>query len=144
MKKETIIAIVFGIFFGGLVAVFLLTKNKQMQLTRTKTIAPTGRINKLNKTQAAVAKSLEITDPPDGFMTDKDVVTISGKADKGGLIIVQSATKDLVFRNENERFNINLPLSLGENVINVTFYSKGAQSRIQERELRVYYLTEEL
>lgn len=144
MKKETIIAIFFGILFGSLVAVVLLTKNKEFQLTKTKTIVETNSVGNQNKTSVPLAKTLEIMEPQDNFVTDKDVLTIKGKADKDALIIVQSPTKDVVIKNEKEQFSVNLPLSLGENIIDVTLYSKGTQTRIQEKELHVYYLSEQL
>ena len=131
MKKETIIAIFFGVIFGGLVAVFLLAKNKELQFNKTKTIAPTGKANKAAKNIAVNLKSLEILEP-------------KGKADKDGLIIIQSATKDLVLRNEKGDFSVQFPLALGENVIKITAHSKDSKVRPQERELRIYNLDDEL
>ena len=89
MKKETVIAIIFGVIFGALVALFLLAKNKEFQLNRTKTIAPTEKINKISKNILVNQKSLEILEPEDLAIFNSKTVTIKGKADKDALIILE-------------------------------------------------------
>lgn len=144
MKKETIIAIFFGVAFGALVALFLLAKNKEFQLTRTKTIAPTEKASKKSKNIIVDIKTLEILNPQDGVILNSKSVKIEGKADKGALIIIQSPIKDMVLKNEKDQFSIVFPLSLGENVIKITTYSKDALVRSQEKELHIYNLDEQL
>lgn len=144
MKKETIVAIIFGIVFGALVAFFLLSKNKEFQLNKTKTIAPTEKINNTAKNVVVDLKNLEILEPQDGSIFNSKTVTIEGKADKEALIIVQSPIKDTVIKNEKEQFTTSFPLALGENVIKITAYLKDGQSRPQEKELHIYYLDEQL
>ena len=104
MKKETVIAIFFGVIFGGLVAVFLLAKNKELQLNKAKTIAPTGKAAKAAKNIVANLKSLEILEPKDGAVFNSKTVSIKGKADNGSLIVIQSATKELVMK-VNQKIN---------------------------------------
>jgi len=144
MKKETVIAIIFGVIFGALVALFLLAKNKEFQLNRTKTIAPTEKINKISKNILVNQKSLEILEPEDGSVLNSKTVTIKGTADKDILIIIQSPVKDLIFKNEKEQFSTVFSLALGENVIKITAYAKDEQSRPQEKELHIYNLDEQL
>lgn len=144
MKKETIIAIFFGVIFGGLVAVFLLAKNKELQLNKTKTIAPTGKANKTTKNIVVNLKPLEILEPKDGSVFNAKSIIIKGKADKDALIVIQSATKDTILKNEKDQFSVSFPLALGENVINITAHLKDSKLRPQERELRIYNLDDEL
>ncbi|PIQ72898.1 hypothetical protein COY13_04500 [Candidatus Roizmanbacteria bacterium CG_4_10_14_0_2_um_filter_36_35] len=144
MKKETIIAVFLGIAFGGILAFFLIVKNKEIQLNKNKVIAPTGA-----NTQSAVktnisVTTLEVTEPNDGSIFDKNSVTIKGKVSKDSLIVLQSPIKDLVFKNEKEDFSIDFPLALGENVIKLVVYPSDKQSRTQEKDLKIYYLREEL
>ncbi|OGK08391.1 hypothetical protein A2767_06410 [Candidatus Roizmanbacteria bacterium RIFCSPHIGHO2_01_FULL_35_10] len=144
MKKETVIAIFFGVIFGGLVAVFLLAKNKELQLNKAKTIAPTGKAAKAAKNIVANLKSLEILEPKDGAVFNSKTVSIKGKADNGSLIVIQSATKELVMKNEKGEFTVSFPLALGENLIKITAYLKDSKVRPQERELRIFNLDDEL
>ena len=144
MKKETIIAIFFGVAFGALVALFLLAKNKEFQLTKIKTIAPTKKANNKPKNIAVEAKSLEILDPQDSIIVNSKSVKIEGKTAKGALLIIQSPIKDVAFKTENDQFSIDFPLALGENVIKITAYTKDAQIRSQEKELHIYNLDEQL
>lgn len=144
MKKETVIAIFFGVVFGALVALILLAKNKELQLTKTKTIAPTEKIEKLSKKAVVNLKSLEILEPQDGSIFKAKTVTVKGKADKDALIIIQSPIKDVVLKNEKKEFSVTFPLALGENVIKITAYSKDTQAKPQKKELYIYNLDEQL
>lgn len=144
MKKETLIAIAFGIIFGIVFAVFLLTKNKQTQLQKNKTIESIARLTpaalKTNKEQ----KLLEVTGPSEGVIVNTNSISIKGTTPKGATVVIQSPIKDLVFKNEEEQFNVTFPLATGENVILITSYLTGEQSRSQEKEVRVYFLDEQL
>ncbi len=144
MKKETIIAIFFGVLFGSGVAIFLLAKNKELQLTKTKTIAPTEKAAKAVKNVVVNLKPFEIIEPKDGTVVNAKNITIKGKAEKDSLIIIQSATKDTILKNSKEEFSVSFPLALGENVIKITVHLKDAKVRPQERELRIYNLDDEL
>lgn len=144
MKKETFIAIFFGVIFGAMVALFLLAKNKEFQLSKTKTLAPTEQVSKVSKNVAVERKLLEIMEPQDGSIFVDKTITIKGKADKDALIIIQSPIKDSVFKNEKEQFTVTFPIALGENVIRITAYSKDTQTKPQEKELRIYSLDEQL
>ncbi|KKQ24271.1 MAG: hypothetical protein US40_C0002G0102 [Candidatus Roizmanbacteria bacterium GW2011_GWC2_37_13] len=144
MKKETIIAIFLGIAFGGFLAFFLIVKNKEIQLNKNKIIAPTGLITQSAVKSNIVVTPLEITEPNDGAIFDKNSVEIKGKVSKNSLIVIQSPIKDLVFKNEKEDFSTDFPLALGENVIKIVVYPSDKQLRSQEKDLRIYYLEEEL
>lgn len=144
MKKETLIAVFFGVIFGGIVAVFLLAKNKEFRQTNTKTIGPTEKVSKVAKNVVINIKTLEVSAPLDGSVYDAKTVDIKGRADKEALIIIQSGTKEVIFKNDKEQFAKSFPLALGENLIKVTAYAKDSKVRPQEREIRVYNLDDEL
>jgi Na+/glutamate symporter len=144
MKKETMAAIVFGILMGGVLAVTLITKNKQTQLEKSKTIAPTEKPIPSPGQSDLKFQPLEIVAPKDGIMVDKSETTISAKGTKDSLVVIQSPIKDLVFINEKVQFSVNFPLALGENVITIVIYPKDSKFRSQEKRLRVYYLKEQL
>lgn len=144
MKKETITAIIFGIVFGAVLGIFLITKNKQNQLEKTKTIAPTNTVNKVTKQVPLTVQTLELTTPSDRAIVYKNTITISGKAIKNSLIIIQSPIKETILKNKEEKFEADFPLALGENVIRISVYPEDKQLRIQEKEIRIYYFTEQL
>jgi len=143
MKRETIIAIIFGIVLGGVLAVIIITKNKQNQINKNKSVTP------MSKVTPAVARkensqNLEITEPQNGAIVYENEITIRGKADQGATIFIQSAFKDQVYKNDKPDFEIKFPLAFGENTIKLTIYPKDDQLKIQEKELKVYYLEEKL
>jgi hypothetical protein len=144
MKKETPIAIFLGIFLGALLAVFIITKNREKQLEKTKTIAPSITITPKHTNQVTTEQSFEITSPSDGDIVSKNTITIAGKSVKGSTIIIQSPIKEIVQKNEAGSFSIDFPLAFGENTIQITIYNKEVQSKAQEKTIKIYYLDEQL
>lgn len=144
MKKETFIAIFLGVLFGGVLGFILIYKNKEIQINKNKTIAPTEKVIKNSKKIEVNFQALKISEPNDFSITDKNSIFLKGKVTKNSLIVIQSPIKDIVYRNEKEDFQIDFPLALGENVIKIVVYPEDKQLNIQEKDLRVYYLKEEI
>lgn len=144
MRKETILAVFLGIIFGGIVALFLIVKNKEFQLNKTKVIAPTGLVTQKSvkdKDKVNIVP-LEITEPNDSIIITTNSVKIKGKVTKGSLIVIESPVNEMIFKNEKEVFSVDFPLALGENVINLVAYPNDKHVRIQEKNFKVYYLEE--
>lgn len=144
MKKETTIAIIFGIIFGGLLAVVIISKNKENQLEKTKTITSTNKISPAISTSKTNIQQLEISEPYDSMITKNSSIKIKGKAEKNSLIIIQSPIKELIITNTELTFSVNFPLALGENIILINVYPKDKQLKSQEKEIKVYYLDEQI
>ncbi len=144
MKKETIFAVFLGIVFGGLLGLFLISKNKEIQLNKNKVIAPTGLNDRPLAQTDLNFQPLDISEPKDGSVLDKSSVAIKGMATKNSLIVIQSPIRDMVLKNEKQDFKVDFPLALGENIIRVVTYPENKQLNIQEKTLRVYYLQESL
>jgi hypothetical protein len=144
MKKETVIAIIFGLFLGGLLALFLSIKNKEMELAKSKVISSQNKILPSNQLSQLEFQPLEIGEPADRIIVDKPSINIKGKAMKNSLIIVQSPIKDQILTNEKDSFSLDFPLALGENVIKIVAYPKDNQFRSQEKEIKIYYIDSEL
>jgi len=141
MKKETGIAIGAGVFLGLLFSFVVIlntqtnksvSQKKQMDKSRPVAVNPTGT--------KAVIRSVEISSPSNGMIYTTSTITLKGKAEKGSLIVVQTPSKDITLTSETEAFSTPVPLTLGENIIHMSFYIKGTGAKIQEKELRVYYL----
>lgn len=141
MRKEIIVAIVFGVLLGLTVAVVMVVRVRQF--------GGQGKIPGENQITPKVAakntqlQPLEITAPGPDTITDQNKIAIKGKALKDSLIIIESPINDLAVKNAEEDFSINFPLSLGENIIAITAYPKDPKLNPQSSTLRVYYLTEE-
>jgi hypothetical protein len=143
MKKEAIVAIVFGIVLGSILGIVLILKNKEQQLAKSKTITPLEK-GKMTSQATNVVSQLEVTEPGDKSIVYKNTIIIKGSFTKNSLIIIQSPIKDLVFKNDKEQFSVDLPLALGENVIRTSAYPQDKKLRSQEKELRVYYFSTQL
>ena len=144
MKKETAVAVFFGILLGAVLAIMLISKNKEKQLEQTKTIAPTLKPVVITPVSTKVIQVNEISEPVDGTVTDKNTIAIKGKALKDSLIVIQSPIKELVFKNKTENLNTDFPLALGENSIKILIYSKTDQAKPYEKDLKIYYFDDQL
>ncbi|MEK7495691.1 MAG: hypothetical protein AAB603_03815 [Patescibacteria group bacterium] len=144
MKKETIIAIFLGLLFGGIVAVFISLKSKDIELSTNKVIAPSKeKILSPNLTGTEI-QTLELSEPADNAIFEKDIIRFKGTAVEDSLIIIQSPIKDLVVKNTQGKFDLEFPLALGENSIKIVVYPKEKQFRPQEKFIKVYYIDSEL
>jgi len=144
MKKEAVFAIFLGMSFGAILGFFLILKNKEIEINKNKAIAPSKTVSKNLNQKEINFQILEVSEPNDSSITDKNSVTIKGKVTKNSLIVIQSPIKDLVYKNEKEEFQLEFPLALGENVIKIVAYPSDKQFDLQEKEIKVYYLKEEL
>jgi hypothetical protein len=144
MKKETLIAIFFGIILGGVLAVGIIFKNKQDQISKNKAVAPINKITPSVAVTQALVQNLDITQPTSGTIVYEDNVVIKGRTTKGATIFLQSAFKDQVYKTDKQDFEIKFPLAFGENTIKITVYPQDPQEKIQEKELIVYFLEEKL
>jgi len=144
MKKETIIAIFLGLLFGGVVAVFISLKSKDIELSTNKVIAPSKeKILSPNLTGTEI-QTLELSEPVNNAIFEKDIIRFKGTAAKNSLIIIQSPIKYLVVKNIQGKFNLEFPLALGENSIKIVVYPKEKQFKPQEKFIKVYYIDSEL
>ena len=138
MKKETSIAIVMGIGFGLVFSFLVIANTQKNQSVSQKTTAQKTR--PVTTVQQTTTQPIMISEPNDGAIISEASVTIKGKTDKNSFIIFQTQIKDYSFTTKSENFEYSVPLSLGENVIHINAYPKGSTGKIQEKELRVYYL----
>jgi len=140
MKKETVIAIIFGVGLGVVLAIFFIMRSKENQLTKAKPI------NNLSKTitpklKMVATPTLEILEPVDNSIVSSNSINIKGKANKNALIVINSPVKDIVFKNDKGDFKIDFPLALGENVIQLTVYPDDKSGSSINKTLQIYYLT---
>lgn len=142
MKKETIIAIFLGIMFGIIVAMVMISKNKEKEMEKSKPITTNITSSPIITLPVAKFQNFEIIEPKDGLIFNKKNIVIKGKAVAGSLIVIQSPIKEVVLKNIKEDFTVDFPLALGDNVIRVSVYPKDTQIRAQEKELHIYYLDE--
>lgn len=143
MKKETIIAVTFGIVLGITVAVVMILSTQKKQDSKVIPVVQNNQITPIATKDAQIAPQLELSEPTSETVTDKETITIKGKTTKDSLIVVQSAVNSKAMTNEADTFEIDFPLALGENKITVSVYPKDANGAVYERELIIYSLKEE-
>lgn len=144
MKKETVIAIVFGLVLGGIVALLLLFKGKDIELAQNKAIGRQGKEQQLLGEPLKQVQALELTSPSEATIVDKNTITLTGKMEKDSLLVIQSPIRDMTVKMKTNDFKIDFPLALGENVIKIVAYPKDKTLRPQEKDLKVYFLDSEL
>jgi hypothetical protein len=143
MKKETIIAITLGIGLGIIVAVFIVFKNRQSQIQKGTALTTSLSISPTAPAQNNNIIALDIVEPTNGTIVNKNSVTIKGTVAKDALVVIQSPIKNLTIKTTSETLDTAFPLALGENVIHIVVYPKDSHVSVKEKELQVYYLDEQ-
>ncbi len=144
MKKETVFAIFLGLLFGGLVAVLISFKSKDIELAKSKVIAPPPDKVPSPNSSGIEPQPFELMEPADRSIVENNTIHLKGTTAKDSLIIVQSPIKDLIISNKQEEFDLEFPLALGENSIKIVVYPKEKQFRPQEKFIKVYFIDSEL
>ena len=140
MKKEVIIAIVFGVGLGLTVAFFMVRQIRTMEMgsgSQIKTNA--GKVKLANILQSA--QNLEIVSPASDAVVDQSTIQIKGKGEPGSLLVIQSVAKEIVEKQKISEFSVTLPLVAGENVISITMYPQDKTVRKQTKVIRVFNLS---
>jgi len=143
MKKETIIAIILGITFGIIFSLIMVSRTKSQS-------ASIGNKKNVNETSQIVTPipqtgtnfTFDVTSPSNNIIVNKKSISITGKISSNALILIQSQIKDTILQSTKNTFSTEFPLALGENVIHIVVYPKDSQFKLQEKELRVYYIEE--
>ncbi len=139
MNKETIIAIVLGIILGGGIGAYVLFRTGGGDDTKIIPVTSDKDGKKVVKTVLPQGqRQLEITSPKDKTVVTKNEITITGKAQKNSLIVIQSPIDNKVLKNEKDTFSTKFSLARGENVISVNTYSDS--STPQELILTIYFV----
>ncbi len=142
MKRESIIAILLGVFLGiGVGSVVLSQTNKDVKQAIETTTSELKENVKPNRTQEKNV-SFSISSPSEGATVSKNSVTITGKGTKDSLLVILSSSGTKIVKLAKDEFSTDLALALGENSIDVTYYPAGGGSDYIEKELSVYYLPE--
>jgi len=139
MKKETVLAITFGVLLGLTVAViliFVLRPSGEEKIAQSDSKL-TPKVNSGN------IIPLEVKEPTDRKISSSDSIKISGTVNKNSLIIIESSIADKVLNNKQDSFNVDFPLTLGENIITIRAYVDKTQTVPQVKTLKVYYLNQE-
>jgi hypothetical protein len=142
MKKETFIAIFLGIFFGVLVAMIMIVKNRDTQIQKTKTISNSLEITPTIIVKKDTTVALVMSSPEDKSIVTSKTVTLKGKVTKNALLVIQSPVKQSVTKATSDTFSVDFPLVLGENIIRLSVYPEDSASSVQEKQLTVFYLGE--
>lgn len=143
MKKETAIAIFLGICLGIGVALIMMARNRQQETSKSKIISSEPKVTPKVTLTDNKYQLLEISQPQDNIIVNTEMIKIIGKASKDSLIIIQSPIKELAYKNNKIDFFLDFPLTNGENLIKVSVYPKDQSLRFQEKELKVYRLSEQ-
>lgn len=120
MKKEVVIAIIFGFLLGLVITLGIRTANRSLppQTPVTDNIV-SSREQVVEKNQEVF--SLDITIPEDGAVLDKEKLMITGKTKPKALIAVTFTEGEKIAEADDQgAFNVEVALSGGENHIEIT------------------------
>jgi len=138
MKKETGIAVGLGVFFGLLFSfVVILNTQTNKAVTQKKQATQTRPASTQGNT---VARPIEIVSPNDRSVFDTKETKITLKVEKDSFIVIQTPSQDITLEAESETITQVVPLTLGENIVHISVYPKSGGAKVQEKQLKVYYI----
>lgn len=140
MKKESILASLLGVLCGVGVGLMILNTANRGDTKAVETARTTNKQPKAKPTSAVAV--FTITEPSNDTAITGSTASIRGKGTKGSLVVVQSPSTGVVQKLQSDGFSIAVPVALGENVINVTYYPKDKPNDYVEKQIRVYKLPE--
>ncbi len=143
MKKETLIAVFFGVLLGLGAAVAITMNVRKSEIKKINPIVTNLPVTPTVKVEQSHAETLEVASPQSGEIVQTKSITISGKAPKDGLIVIQSPASSDIRKSAGGNFSLNYPLAAGENVILISFYPKDQAGVPIEKELKVFSLSEQ-
>jgi len=140
MKNEVAITIVLGLFFGALLAFFVIGRSQNKPVGRHPVISKPTEVpvqkNKLGKEDFI---GLEIESPQNQTVVNNPQLKLIGRASKNSLVVIQTQKGEEAFLDKQGNFEKNLKLVLGENDINVTVYNQKIQTGEQSKLLKIFY-----
>ena len=143
MKNEAAIAVVLGLFFGGLLAFFIISHNQNQSVGNHPVInKPTESLSRQAKVEKENFIDLEIKSPQNEILVHHSKLELVGQAAKNSLVVIQTQRGEEVFLNKKNDFKKMINLGLGENDINVTIYNQKIQTGQQSKSLKVFYFND--
>lgn len=137
MKKETGIAVFLGIVAGISIAFFVILGARGQQKTNG-----TVMQSDLTPTVSVVTDQvspLTITAPSEDTVVESSTIFVKGSAQKDALVVIQSPSGEVIFKNTKTNFSEEITLVPGENIIKVTTYSV---KTIDSRSVVIYFVKE--
>lgn len=139
MKKETGIAIFFGLAAGALIALGLIFFNSRSNASGGTDVTDNPQITPVIKTTQQPT-ILTIQSPLDKTIVDSDSIEIKGLAEKQSVVVVQGPGNEQVVKAESGSFTATMNLRPGSNRITITQYKNKAADT---RTLDIYYIEKE-
>lgn len=117
MRKEVILAIIFGVILGGVILYGINLANKS--ISNSPSEADTD--SQITPTPTVPVKSLSIISPQNHSVTSDKVVTLMGRATPTSNLAIITESDDLIIETSPEgTFSAQINLIGGENSITVT------------------------
>jgi len=140
MRKEIIIAIIIGFVVGLIITFGVFIANRSLkERSQPKANLPSPLATPL----PSPVTNIEITEPDNNLVVDKDTVAVSGKTEpKTTIAIFAENYEDLIFSDDEGLFITEVPLVGGANEIKLT--SVGKNGERQEKVLTIVYTTSKI
>ncbi|MBU3978599.1 hypothetical protein KJ980_00735 [Patescibacteria group bacterium] len=125
----SLVAIIVGLAAAG-VAFYLYQMTKTLPPSKTQTITIK---NQISPSPTPNAKNfLTVEDPKDEFVTDKKIITISGKTEPGATIIITTENNDQIVNAAiNGDFTLTTTIGNGTNIIQITaIFTNGEEKKV--------------
>ncbi|KKT52054.1 MAG: hypothetical protein UW64_C0030G0007 [Microgenomates group bacterium GW2011_GWC1_44_37] len=117
MRKEVLLAIIFGVILGGVILYGINLANKSVSNTPTEKTVD----SQITPTPTVTGKSLSIVSPQNHSVTSDKILSLTGRAGPSSNLAIISELDDLIIEASPEgTFSAQINLIGGENTISIT------------------------
>ena len=144
MKKEVLIAIVIGFALGLIITFGLWSANRRMGQENEEEIQPTPTASILTPTPTPVPDFyLEITSPPNNYLSDQDSLEIKGKTNPETIVVFLYNEGEMILKSEQDgSFAGQIELVGGVNEVRISAFDQ--EGHEAEEILSIIYSTAEI
>ncbi len=140
MKKEKLFAALFGAIVGLILAVIVLSRtDSKVSLSLKEEVKSPAKRSNISPTVSPI-KGIKVLSPLDNSIVRENRVKLVFEVPKDSLVVVASPVFEKAVFTKEEKVEIEVELSLGENRIKIYSYPTDPTLVNLEREIVVYYL----
>ena len=141
MKKEMIISVLVGLFFGLIIVYGVYTA--QSSLSKPEQTAEELEVSPATEAENEASSNLSLHSPEDEIIVNEPTITVAGTTIADSYVVIFINNQELITTADGSgNFSVEGELELGSNIIEVQVIDEDGQAVIKER--TVIYTTQPL
>lgn len=143
MRKEVLLAILFGFIIGLIITFGVFTANKSLRKEQAESLPQTAEEVETVPTPTLAPAAITVYEPANQELVDQETVQLRGKALTGAVIAIMTEEDEILIEADDQGlFEAEISLIGGVNQVKITAVNEDGQEN--ETELTIIYSTAEI